>query len=376
MDLEALLRKAWGRLPDDVRVAVYPRLRRLYSAAATLLDLRSLLNPLSSQVVTGTVVGNPSASLRLLIAGTPQDVRSLGRLILGEVPAGPFAPTALWQANRAVCDGLATADAVIVAVPAAARRLLPPSLVILPESVEVVLPVADAVRRWHSGRQPFGRYQRKIRASRLALAIERGLAPLEHFYRDFYLPYVTSRFGAWADVRPWRFYRRHVGQMELLWVLQDGRKIAAQVSVHHEDRYRVLDTGYRHGDPNHLAQGAGHALYAAALWRAAELGYSEIDHGPERPLLAHPQLEYKLAWGAQLRPNRWSRRILAVGFRDPSKARDLLEGCPLLLWHGSRLHAVVEPQAPAARIVALRRRYGGAGIVEFARWPPAPRSDP
>ncbi len=365
MDVEHWLRGAWELVPRNARAASYPALQRLYSSGASLLDVRALLEPLSVLRTTAALRRDAGTTLGLVIAGTARDVSAIARHVLGSVPTQPLGHEPAWRLGSLVADGLRTADVVLVAVPEVLRPWMPRSLVIAPGSVAVRLSVETGLRAWHAARQPLGAYVRKVRRLGLGLEVRRGPETVRRFHADFYGPYAASRDGDRAVRHRLALYRQHLRRIEVLWTLERGREIAAYLAIDHDDRYRFLDVGYRDGDRKLVERGVGHALYAAALWRAAELGHDVIDHGPERPFLASSHLDYKLQWGAHLEPDPWSTRILGVGFREPNgaAARRFLEACPLVVRDDERLVGLVEPGC--ARLGTLERRFAGAGLAGF-----------
>jgi hypothetical protein len=363
MDPERLLRRLWAGVPPSTRSELYPLLRPIYSFGRSLLELSRSLAPLDAALLRGPLLRDRQTELSAMLIGSAQDVRSLA-LELFAAPAGErHQRVPLAEAAAFAEESLQRADIVFFALPLLLRTLVPPALLVLPGSVEVVVPLERALRWLREKRPPLGKYLRKIRAQQFHYTLEEGPAALGRFYQEYYLPYTRRRFGAAAAPRSWKLYRRFLRSMEILWVGRGTQRIAAYSAIRHDDRYRLLDLGYLDGDPRFLDLGASHALYACALQRADACGSARLDLGPVRPFLLGRDLQYKSQWGAELQTNPWAARLLAFGAHGGSPvAERFLRASPLVFADGQRrLWGITagDPAAAAARF----RTVGLAGSL-------------
>lgn len=291
--------------------------------ARALVDARV---PATHVVCEGRAHGG--GKIRAVMIGTPQELASLRRKIFAVTPdEQPAAPVPLTRLAAAV-EAHADADLVLALAPRWASAALPASLTRFDEGVELLVPVPEALASWRAGDAPLGKYRRRMERAGLTVSLTRDEEELARFHARFYLPYVRARFGDAADPRRLAFVRAR--DWELIRVHHGAEWIAAGVGLVADDAYRFLDVGYRDGDRAPLDDGAGHALYAAALERAAERGLPRLDLGPERPFLGDPGVRYKRQWGARVAPTPWAARTLGVRARDGEATRALFTQSPLV----------------------------------------------
>ena len=350
------LRRVWRGLPAAARKRLYAPAKELVRARALLAELRSR-EPLHSLRLVGPPHGGgPPLSLALL--GDATDCVALGRLLGPGAAREDESLVPPRSANAWADAALLAADLVLCHLPRWTRP--PPSFLVAPGSVEVVVPVAAAMRALAADAAPLGKYRRRNLREGVRIDLRTDRVSLERYHRDIYLPYLERRFGRAGRPHALSSYALWEGHWELLLAITDAGVVAGGTAIRHEDRYRFLTLAFRDE-----GNGAGHAIYRAAIERAHALGYDWLDLGPERPLLGDPVLGYKRQWRARLRPDAWSTRQLVVGFRRATPALcQLLSRSPLVLERGRDLVGLtLGPDLDAARAVA--RRFADLGLAEF-----------
>lgn len=348
-------RRLWTRLPARLRRGARPLGVRGLSVARHARALWDARAPATRVLCEGRAHGG--GHLRAALIGTPQELASLRRKLFAVSPDEQPAPPVSLRQLAAAVRSHAEADVVLALAPRWASAALPASLARFDEGVEVVVPVTDALARWRAGDAPLGKYRRRMERAGLTVSLTRDDADLARFHARFYLPYVRARFGDAADPRRLAFVQAR--DWELIRVHRGGEWIAGGVGLIADDAYRFLDVGYHDGDRAPLDDGAGHALYAAALERAAARGLPTLDLGPERPFLGDPGLRYKRQWGARLRATPWAARVLGVRVRDTEATRALFAQSPLARPRRGGMQALT-PSAPS--------RWRDLGVTE-TRWP-------
>lgn len=350
---EAALRRVWAALPPHVAGRAYPPARAAWAAARSVGELSRALAPSVLVALEGAALGG--GSLHAVVIGSEQETRSFAARIFAGSPLvrrrAEIAPGEIARAARS-----AEADLVLASAPLLCSWRLG-SLVRAPEAVEAIVPVAQTLARYARREGVLGRHRRAFERHGLRVSVRQGERDLARFREDFYLPYVRARFGAAVDPRPEGFVR---GRAWELLVVEDGDAwIAGGLAVRAHDRYRFLDVGFLRGERAPLAKGAGHALYAAALRRAGELGYERLDLGPERPLLGDSGLRYKSSWGARLDPTPWATRALGVALARTDAALAFARASPLVVHGSSGALAALAP-----REEAVVRRARALGVFE------------
>ena len=242
--------------------------------------------------------------------------------------ATPLSWTRLRSAIRRATDQV---DLCLVLVPHVASALLPAGFVRAPGSVSVRVDTVSALRKWTTGAAPLGKYRRRALREGVRVDILHSAEALHRAHFDFYRPFLEHKFGSAANPHGLAAYAGY--EWEVLAARSDGDWVAAGTALIHHDRYRFLSLGYAEGQ-----QGASHALYAAAVGRAAQLSLPRLDLGPERPFLGNPVLGYKAQWGARIESDPWRTGLLGLGYRRRTPGLDaLLQRSPLMVFDGGHL---------------------------------------
>jgi hypothetical protein len=370
MKMERLPRQAYSYLPASTRRRLYPTLRELYCEAKKLIEAARGLAPMPCVLATGPAKGEPGTAFQSLISGSHQDIRSLSGYVFDSRPQhDQRAPTSLWHLNAFFEEALEQHDLVMLSIPHLFRSLVKKKCMILPQGVEVVIPVETGLSRIKADTQPLNSYRRKIEHERLRYEVHTASSMLERFYYRFYRPYSQVRFNDLAIILPFTHFARFSSQAEVLMVTQGGQQVAAMLGIHHEDRYRFAAVGYLNGDSHYLSIGAGHALHAFALERAAACRHTLLDMGPIRPFLENSVFKYRRPWGAQLRTNPWASRVLVLGIGrlTPAIARWLRRSPMIIEPRRGCLWGLTapDPEGPDARIDEISRRYEGISLRGF-----------
>ncbi len=233
--------------------------------------------------------------------------------------------------RRAIRQGMDQVDLCLVLVPRAASSLLPAGFVRAPGSVSVRADTIAALRKWTTGAAPLGKYRRRALREGIRVDILHSAEALHRAHFDFYRPFLEHKFGAAGNPHSLAAYAGY--DWEVLAARSAGDWVAAGTTLIHHDRYRFLSLGYAEGQ-----QGASHALYAAAVERAAQLSLPCLDLGPERPFLGNPVLGYKAQWGAKIQSDPWRTGLLGIGYRKRTPGLDaLLQRSPLIVFDGVHL---------------------------------------
>ena len=251
-----------------------------------------------------------------------------------------LAPT---QLRRAAESARERGRLSLALLPRAASQLLPRGFLRAPGSISVRVPTKDAINRWNAGEAPLGKYRRRAEREGVHVDICHSAEALQRAHFDFYRPFLARRFGSAAN--PHAFLSYELYDWEVLSARIGARWVAAGTALRHHDRYRFLCLAYEKGQ-----EAAAHAIYAAALRRAADLALPLIDLGPERPFLGDNVLSYKRQWGANVVSDPWRTHTLGIGYAERSAGLDaLLTRSPLLVQTGLSFTIVTPQPSDTAR---------------------------
>ena len=188
-----------------------------------------------------------------------------------------------------------------------------------------------------------------------------GPAAWQRFYLDFYVPTQRALRGERAHVRAFDEPESYPEPPEIFAVTDAGRWVAAGAGYRAGDRYQFVELGYLAGRLEHRARGAGHALYRAALGRAAERGAALLDLGPHPPFVSDPVLHYKRQWGAVLSPRESDPRVLGV--RAAAAGARVLAAVPLVFEPSPGHLGLLTGSASDAECRRWTKRIAGLGLV-------------
>jgi hypothetical protein len=270
-ELTGPLRSTIIRLEGPARFSGTPLMALYFGSGQNLGFLEQLFFE-SSQRSTLASVGNP---LQLRIGRESRTSRA--DLFLGDLPP-------LWQAL--LPDGAA------LRLPAWLSQVvdLPESGALLPRKLE----------------REVGRHRRQ-RGYRVEFSNDEGDA--RHFYREFYVPYLRSRFGPDAVVIP---ETRMIAQLRgkiLAKLYQDDRWLLG-LALAHEGK--VVRFGWFGSAQNPPPVGASETLDWLCIQHAKDLGARQVVMGSSRPCLSDGIVRYKLRFGARFTATRLPPAQLAI----------------------------------------------------------------
>ena len=278
-ELAGPLRSTIIRLEGPARFSGAP-LTALYFGSGQNLGFLEQLFFESPQRSTLASVGSP---LQLRIGAKSRAPQA--DLLFGDLPP-------LWQAL--LPDGAA------LRLPAWLSQIvdLPESGAMLPRKLE----------------REVGRHRRQ-RGYRVEFSNDEGDA--RHFYREFYAPYLRSRFGPDAVVVP---EARMIAQLRgkiLAKLFQDDRWLLGLALAHEGKVVRFDWFGSAQNPP---PVGASETLDWLCIQHAKDLGARQVVMGSSRPCLSDGIVRYKLKFGARFTATRLPPAQLAICVRTDQPA--------------------------------------------------------
>jgi GNAT acetyltransferase-like protein len=117
------------------------------------------------------------------------------------------------------------------------------------------------------------------------------------FWGEMIVPYLSRRFGGRAWIPTGTYTRTVTRKGSLLYVTQNGRRVAATGMIKQGDRLWIALMGIRQGDAELVRQGAGAALYMFEIEHARAAGIRQIDIGRTSPFLRDGISRYKEKFG-------------------------------------------------------------------------------
>lgn len=238
----------------------------------------------------------------LLIAGHEPWIDHLPRRFFAEPPRRELIRRAtIWELPRLLAQMRTSADLTIARVDRISLRLFfQQDYLRAPEWIGASIELNDEVLAPAFRKKNVSNDLRKIRRHGLSWSVSHAESDFEFFHKTMYAPYAQNRFGDMAGVMPASYLRHEFRQGGLLFVEQDGTKIAASLFRVLGDSYYFLKLGARDGQRHPVEIGALAALYVFGIGHARSLGCKHLDLGGSRSLLQDGVLRFKLKWGARI----------------------------------------------------------------------------
>lgn len=268
----------------------------------------------------------PTALLPGLYFRETPSVRQLGSLRGFPLPKGPLLADATLEALR--CD------------PIWGRRGERRGYHRTPEWVRTHIDLRDGNPLEHPGSSLKSNLA-KFRQYSFALESTQDPRDLEVFYRDFYIPYTTGKFGPGAAVRGLEEFWQPLREGRLVWFSLEGRRLGAALMRRQRDRVLFESLGLLQDLSSRVRGVLFTAFYVEVIQWAVAQGVRWIELGGSRPLPGGSLLQYKAKYGAKLDPAPMRVKELhwrAIG-DDPGVAA-MLQRSPLLALDASGLHVV------------------------------------
>lgn len=151
---------------------------------------------------------------------------------------------------------------------------------------------------------------RRLRKLNLTWEIGRNPADFDAFFRDMYVPYILSTYGAKAFMMSREAMIASAAKSEIFFIKMEGRRVAGQLLVYENGGVRAWSLGVLNGDRGFVEMGAIKAMHFHLLAYLAEQGFRTVHFGGSRPFLRDGVLKYKKYLG--LRVTDDSPRSFAV----------------------------------------------------------------
>ncbi len=199
------------------------------------------------------------------------------------------------------------------------------------------------------------------------------------FYDHFHVPTMHRRHGRFSVIYNFHLLKRMFRRGGLLWILQNGRRVAGGVFSEINGHIETGALGVEAGRDEHIKNGALAALYVFLTRYARERSCRRISLGGTPAALRNGIFIYKRKWGVVV-PGECTPDELLIHWNrfDDLVADFFARAAPIFRDHGglSAMTAVHSdrPAAPAAAlklhrdlwIKGLRRLY----VVSAAGWEP------
>jgi len=283
-----------------------------------LQSIATLAGPLAVPVIRyeGRLHGS-LAPARLIAGGLAATTDFLAGAVMAVERREPVLtlPSPLALSGSAFRDESGRADIVAVELPWLWRLALPSGGIRFPSwiSQEIRAPAGGALTLPAGVRKEAMRHSRR-EGYDVEFLPARGL--IDAFYRDFYRPYVTQRFGSGAlVVDPGRF--RAVGSGMTLARLTSGGEWVAGLLFRIAGATLHLGWFGSRSMPAHT--GASEALDVGVIEHAISRGVRRAVLGHSRPSLADGVVRYKARFGAEIRLPRFPQRIVGLQARRPTR---------------------------------------------------------
>jgi hypothetical protein len=141
---------------------------------------------------------------------------------------------------------------------------------------------------------------RRVRSHRLSYSVSHRDSDFDLFLATMYVPYARARFGDMAGTGQANYLRHAFRRGGLLFVEQDGVRLAGLLYSRRREILRSVVVGTRNGEAAPVKLGALAALDAFGIQHARSMGCTVLDLGGSRPVLQDGVLRFKTKWRPRL----------------------------------------------------------------------------
>jgi len=154
--------------------------------------------------------------------------------------------------------------------------------------------------------------------------ISRDPEDLRFYYETMYVPFIRERFAEQAVILEIERIRFLFPDLEVLFVIESGKRIGGVIGVQEGDTYRWLSTAIT--DDRYRKKGALSAAYYFGILRAKETGARSIDLGLSRPFLSDGVALHKRKWRAAIKLENQTRRWFLLSNIEKEHLIVLIDG--------------------------------------------------
>ena len=304
---------------------------------------------------------------RVLVAGDSRLADDVAGTAFGGTPTvTALGAVPLWRLRGELARRRAGVDLVVARLDRLSAALaLDPGWLAVPEWVGGSAPVPDDPWRFCGRNNSLQANAVRARRAGFVGEVSHDLDDFPAFYERMYVPFVARRHGAAVMVSNRSRLRRCFRQGALVYVVQNGVRVAGGIVRHRGAVLDLVVLGTAGGDLGALTSGAIFALDVFAFEHARTLGCTHLDFGGSRPSPVDGLLIYKARWGADVVDSRST--FYDVHLWWPRLGRpvlDVLARRPLIVRDADGLSALWADQ-PSARplrdarsvLTRLRRLY-------------------
>ena len=195
--------------------------------------------------------------------------------------------------------------------------------------INIDRPISEICNRHVSD---FSDVLRKIRKYKLTYEVLKEKENFEHFYNNFYLPYITKRHGEEAWIEDLNVMWSSSPSPFLIAIKEDGVIVAEAIVKKSEESLFLLRLGVLDGIEEYRNHGVIGAIYYFGILEAQKMGCHDLDVGGTRPFLTNGLTKFKFGLGAEIVSNHsFKKNYLWLGVNEHSiAAKEFLGSNPFM----------------------------------------------
>jgi len=306
--------------------------------------MKRLLDPFNvfHRPVSRLTGAGESAGLSIkLVSASPASVYLARRFLGGEAKEQRARSVSLASLLGGIDKVLGDCDLLIARVsPRVSQLFARQDVLRLPERVRFVkdLPESPELRRQVKRDQ--ANNLRRIRKYGFTYELSQSREDFEFLWRQMILPYAAQRFGDLAEYYSYAYAVRVFEHGRILWILQDGQRVAGALLGISEQSVQAFLLGTEHGDAEPIRKGAFGALYHFVTeWAQAE-GFRTVDLGMALPCLADGVFDTKRRWGGRIIQDKRHYDLVIYWRACSPVVRRFLHQSPLVMRDGDGISAI------------------------------------
>jgi hypothetical protein len=262
--------------------------------------------PFANRQVPLAVLRGPAASGgagAVLVAGAA--AYPTHRFFTGEPAREELGAVPLWRLAGELARRRPAVDLVVARLDRVSAALaLDASYTAVPEWLGGLAPVPADIQALCRASKSLSHNLARMRRAGFQPLVAHDERDFLDFYDRMYVPFIRQRHGAESVVSNRSRLRRCFRQGGVLWVLQDGKRVAGVIVRNRRPTLDLVVLGTADGDLAAARAGAVFALDYFAFEHARALGCTAVDFGGSHPSPSDGLLLSKARWGVRMVASR------------------------------------------------------------------------
>jgi len=184
----------------------------------------------------------------------------------------------------------------------------------------------------HRSLSDFSDVMRKIRKYSLTYELLHNKESVDHFYNNFYLPYLIKRHGVEAMIESLDTLRNVSRTSFIIAIKENGLTVGAALVGKTTESLLLTRLGLLDGNDEYRRHGVIGAIYYFCIVEGQKMGCKYLDVGGTRPFLYDGLTKFKIGLGAEFitKLTKYNQYLWLVADENSAIAAEYIKNNPLI----------------------------------------------